>query len=214
MDKMKDSQEPPPKLLLAFFRWFCHPNLRPYIEGDLMELYHERIERNGKRRADWKFAADVLLLLRPSIIKPSKKEIQSYAMYKSYFTIGWRNLYKNKVYSIINIGGLALGMSIAIIIALVVNDELSFNKFHENYDRVGQIYFHKRWNNEAYTNNIALTGLGSLLASDYNNHFEKVAIMRAGVEDHIVAFDDKKFTQQGYFTQQTGPEIFTLKMVQ
>jgi putative ABC transport system permease protein len=211
---MKRDQQLPPQILLHFFRWFCHPDLRSHIEGDLIELYYERIEKNGKRKADLNLAADVLLLFRPSIIKPSRQNLESYTMYKSYFKIGWRNLYKNKVYSIINIGGLALGMSIAIIIGLIINDELSFNKYHKNYDRIGQIYFHKRWNNEAFTNNYALTGLGTLLANDYSNHFEKVAIMRARVEDHVVAADDRKFTQQGYFTQQAGPEIFTLNMLQ
>ncbi len=209
---MKKDQASPPRFLIAFLRWFCHPQLRNHIEGDLMELYFERFGSHGKRHADLRFAADVLLLFRPSIIKPSSKNIDHYTMYKSYFTIGWRNLYKNKVYSVINIGGLAMGMSIAIIIALLIDDELSFNTYHKNYQRVGQVYFHKTWNNEPYTNNIAPTGLGTLLADEYTNHFESVCIMRARVEDHVLAAGERKFTQQGYFMQRSGPEIFTLDM--
>ena len=49
----------PPKLLLRFFRWFCHPKLLKYIEGDLMELYGERKAKNGKLKADLKFIVDV-----------------------------------------------------------------------------------------------------------------------------------------------------------
>ncbi len=211
---MKSDNPTPPNLPLRFFRWFCHPKLRNHIEGDLMELYNERVKNESKRKADLKFAVDVLFLLRPSIIKPSTQNINTYGMYKSYFKIGWRNLYNNKGYSIINIGGLAMGMSIAIIIALLIEDELSFNKYHKNYDRVGQIYYHKRWNNEIATPNYLPTGMGTLLASDFSNHFERVAMMRARAEDHIVAIDDKKFTQQGYFTQQQGPEIFTLNMLE
>jgi len=168
-----NKQESPPKLPLAFFRWFCHPELKNHIEGDLMELYDERIKNEGKHRADWKFARDVFLLFRPSMIKPSRQNIESYIMYKSYFKIGWRNLYKNKVYSIINIGGLALGMSIAIIIALIIKDELSFNTYHKRYDRIGQIYYHKRWNNEVITPNFLPTGMGTLLASDFGNHLKR-----------------------------------------
>src|SRR5688572_16571921 len=60
-------------------------------------------------------------------------------MLKNYFTIAWRNLVKTKGYSFINIGGLALGMSVALIIALWVNDELTFNKYHDNYDQIAQV---------------------------------------------------------------------------
>jgi len=58
----------PPKLALRFFRWFCHPKLMKYIEGDLMELYDERFNEKGKRNADLRFIIDVLLLFRPGII--------------------------------------------------------------------------------------------------------------------------------------------------
>src|SRR5579871_153044 len=131
----------PPKFFLRFFRWFCNPELRNSIEGDITELYNERVIKSGKRKADLKFAADVLLLLRPGIIKSSNESqsINHFVMYKSYFKIGWRNLLKNKGYSVINIGGLALGMAVVLVIALWVYDELSFNKSHDNYDRIAQV---------------------------------------------------------------------------
>ncbi|WP_373493585.1 permease prefix domain 2-containing transporter [Aquiflexum sp.] len=110
----------PPRLPLRFFRWFCHPDLRDSIEGDLMELYGERVGEIGERKADWKFTKDVLLLFRPGIIKQMEgyQPVNNIAMYKSYFKIGWRNLVRNKGYSMINIGGLALGMAVAITIGL------------------------------------------------------------------------------------------------
>src|SRR5689334_21203523 len=131
----------PTQLPFRFFRWFCHPKLRDHIEGDLMELYDERVKEIGKRKADLKFTIDVLLLFRKGIIKPTEgyKNLNTYGMYKSYFKIGWRNLAKNKGYSLINIGGLALGMAVAMVIGLWVFDELSFNKYHQNYSRIAQV---------------------------------------------------------------------------
>src|SRR5258705_6047039 len=92
----------PPENFLRFFRWFCHPKLRDSIEGDLRELYDERLKEKGKRKADLKFIIDVLLLLRPGIIKPAEgyMSLNTYGMYKSYFKIGWRNLLRNKGYSV------------------------------------------------------------------------------------------------------------------
>jgi putative ABC transport system permease protein len=53
-------------------------------------------------------------------------------MFKNYFKIAWRNLVKNKAYSFINIGGLAIGMAVAMLIALWIYDEVTFNKSHKN----------------------------------------------------------------------------------
>ena len=95
----------PPKLPLNFFRWYCHPKLLKYIEGDLMELYEERVREQGKRKADIRFVIDVIFLFRPGIIRPAEgaQNLNTYGMYKSYFKIGWRNLLRNKSYSLINI---------------------------------------------------------------------------------------------------------------
>ena len=59
-------------------------------------------------------------------------------MLKNYFKIAWRNLFRNKISSFINIGGLTVGMAVAMLIGLWIYDELSFNKYHQNYDRIGQ----------------------------------------------------------------------------
>src|ERR1700739_1773322 len=53
-------------------------------------------------------------------------------MVKNYLKTAWRNLLKNKFYSVINIAGLTLGLAIGILILLWVQDELSFNAFHKN----------------------------------------------------------------------------------
>jgi len=61
-------------------------------------------------------------------------------MFKSYLKIAWRNLWKNKSNSIINITGLSVGMAVAILIGLWIYDEVSFNKSFENYNRIGQVW--------------------------------------------------------------------------
>lgn len=135
---MKKKDLLPPKYVLRFFRWFCHPKLKDFIEGDLMELYDERMKVSGKRKADVKFVIDVLLLFRPGIIRPAEgyKNLNHYGMYKSYFKIGWRSLIKNKMFSFINISGLSLGLTCSILIALWVRDEYAIDAFHEDSDRI------------------------------------------------------------------------------
>lgn len=67
-------------------------------------------------------------------------------MIKNYFKIAWRNLLRNKGYSFINIAGLSLGMVVAILIGLWMHDELTFDTYHANYNRIAQVMQHQTYN--------------------------------------------------------------------
>jgi hypothetical protein len=58
----------PPQWVLVFFRWFCHPDFREDIEGDLVERFHNSSTRLSLQKAKWLFIKDVFLLFRPAII--------------------------------------------------------------------------------------------------------------------------------------------------
>ncbi|MFN3849127.1 MAG: ABC transporter permease [Spirosomataceae bacterium] len=60
-------------------------------------------------------------------------------MIRNYLKIAFRNLFKNKVYSFINITGLALGLAVSMLILLYVSHEVSFDKFHTNHERIFQV---------------------------------------------------------------------------
>lgn len=57
-------------------------------------------------------------------------------MLKNYFKIAWRNLVKDKTYSFVNIGGLAVGMSVAMLIGLWIQYELDFYVKHNNKSQI------------------------------------------------------------------------------
>jgi putative ABC transport system permease protein len=60
-------------------------------------------------------------------------------MYRSYLKIGWRNLLKSKIHSIINIAGLAVGIASCFLIALYIYDELSYDRYHDHADRIQRV---------------------------------------------------------------------------
>lgn len=64
----------------------------------------------------------------------------SFTMFRNYLKIAWRNLIRNKAFSIINISGLALGLACSMLIFLWVSDERAIDHFHENGDRLFQVY--------------------------------------------------------------------------
>jgi hypothetical protein len=81
--------EGPPRWALAFFRWFCHPEIRENIEGDLVELYHHRRAGLGLTKAKWLLIKDILLLFRPGIIGSSNSRLQQFSIMKN---IKWTRL--------------------------------------------------------------------------------------------------------------------------
>ncbi len=135
-------------------------------------------------------------------------------MYKSYLKIGWRNLVRDKGYSFINIGGLALGMTVAIIIGLWVHDELSFNKYHDNYDRIAQVYKGES-NPETGIINTRQSlwfPLAAALRSQYQQYFKHV-VMAWYIGDCTLSNQDQKVTKPGQFIDAGAPEMLSLKML-
>ncbi|MGD1893421.1 MAG: ABC transporter permease [Cyclobacteriaceae bacterium] len=131
----------PPKPLLRFFRWFCHPELHPFIEGDLLELYEERVKEQGKKKANVRFAGDVLLLFRPSIIRSFNlfQPTNHRAMLRHNLLLTFRNFQRYKSTFLINLIGLSSGLACALLIFLWVQDELNVDKFHANDDQLYQV---------------------------------------------------------------------------
>ncbi|MGE0587876.1 MAG: ABC transporter permease [Cyclobacteriaceae bacterium] len=128
-------------LALRLFRWFCRPDLVRSIEGDLIELYHSRVELVGATRARLLMFIDVLLLFRPGIIKSINFSftIIRYDMIRNYLLTAYRNLAKNKTYSIINITGLALGIAASLLMLGYLRFERNYDSFHENADRIYRV---------------------------------------------------------------------------
>lgn len=133
-------------------------------------------------------------------------------MFKNYFKIAWRNLIKNKVLSLINIGGLAVGMAVVMLISLWILDEVSFDKYHNNYRRIAQVMQNATINGEVKTSFHEPYPLAAELRKNYGDDFKSVA-MSTLPRDYILALNDKKLNQQGTFMEAGGLDIFTLNML-
>ena len=118
---------PPPKYALRFLRWFCREEYLEEIEGDLVEMY-EKQQEHAPHLAKWNFLIRVLFHLHPAYIK-SLTTFHSMTLFNHYIKISWRNLLKDKGYSLINISGLGIGMAVALLIGLWIQYETSFDAF-------------------------------------------------------------------------------------
>ena len=133
-------------------------------------------------------------------------------MIRHYLKIALRGLVRSKGYSLINIGGLATGMAVAILIGLWIHDEISFNTYHKNYDRIAQVLQQGVINGEVFTSEYMPIPVGDELLSSFPQDFERV-VMSSWTYEHILASGDNKFTIKGNFLSPEAPEMLTLDML-
>ena len=116
-----------------FFHWFCHPDYFDEIQGDLEEMY----QRDSERSAQWKYAGRVLGLFRPSLMRSfSYYSLTNPAMFRNYLTISTRTLLRQKLFTTINILGLAIGLASFLLINEYVRFEESYDRFFTDADQI------------------------------------------------------------------------------
>ncbi|MBT1704755.1 ABC transporter permease [Fulvivirgaceae bacterium PWU20] len=133
-------------------------------------------------------------------------------MYQSYFKIAWRNLVKNKGYSSINIVGLAIGMAVAMSIALWVWDEVSFDSYFTNRERLAQVMVSQTNEGVTYTHGTVQMPLGDALRNGYASDFNSVSLA-SGNNSFMLTHNETKLPANGMWVQHEFSSMFTLKML-
>ncbi|NQZ78487.1 MAG: ABC transporter permease [Ekhidna sp.] len=185
------------------------------IEGDLMELYEERVEELGKKKADKLFIKDTLLLFRKDIIKPAggSTKLNYYGMFKNYFKVGYRNLIRNKSHSFINVGGLAIALAAFMLIGLWINDELSFDKHSENSDRVAMVLKKRTIGEETAVRFALPIPIVEELSTTYGEDLAHVVV--SGFQSSsLVDTQEKQLYLEGNFMGADAPKLLDLTMVE
>ncbi|MBO9203708.1 MULTISPECIES: ABC transporter permease [Niastella] len=133
-------------------------------------------------------------------------------MFKNYLVVAWRNLVKGRIHSAINILGLCIGMSVAMLIGLWLHNELSYDKNFKHYDRIAQVIQNLTNNGETQTWWNVPYPLADELRTNYGSDFKHV-VMAVNVNQHLVTIGDKKIKQRGGFFEKEMPEMFTLDLL-
>lgn len=141
----------------------------------------------------------------------SSKKLNRSLMFKNYLKIAWRSLLRNKTQSFINVAGLSVGMAVALLIGLWVYDELSFDRYHQHYDRIGQIMTTQTSNSQTVTFGVTVVPLGNELRSKYGNNFKLSALTSGGA--HLLTAGETKISQQGMWAEPGLPAMLSLVMI-
>ncbi len=134
------------------------------------------------------------------------------SIFKSYFKIAWRNLRRHQLYSFINISGLSIALAAFWMIALYVANELSYDNYHLNADRIFRVAQHANW--DGGNLNLACTPapFAPALKSSYPEIRETVRIESAGEE--IITYDNRQLKVNDiFFTENTVFKIFSYQFI-
>lgn len=132
-------------------------------------------------------------------------------MLKNYFKIAWRNLFRNKGFSLTNLLGLTIGITCTILIFLWVRDELAYDKFHSNYPNIYQVIAHRKFNNQVFTDrNMVLPLAGEL---EKNSTHVKNAVVTTYAGHHVLTYGDQKLKKQGCTVSEHFFNMFTWKFI-
>jgi putative ABC transport system permease protein len=138
-------------------------------------------------------------------------------MLKNYLKIAFRNLWRNKVFSIINISGLALGICCCGLIMMYVQHELSYDQYHRHSDRVYRVAINIQMANQPEMKFAAvMPPLAPVLIKDYPQVEQVVRILNTfGDEVLIQANAEKKFYEKGFTWADANIfEVFTFPFVE
>lgn len=133
-------------------------------------------------------------------------------MIRNYFKIALRSLTRSKGYSAINVGGLAVGMAVAMLIGLWVYDELSFNRYHQNYDRIAQVMQHVNFNGKIQSQVSNPAAMGPEIRARYGSDFKHV-LQASWQGPHMLSVGDKHLVKEGLFFEPGAPDMLSLKML-
>ena len=204
----------PPKWAQRFVEWYCKPQLVEDLMGDLNEYFERNVESRGPRRAKLIYIIDAFKFLRTYTVRTPKfiNLLINWIMIGSHIKTSVRNITRNKLFSTINIVGLAIGMSVGLLLIAFAHDLLSYDRFNEKGNRIYRITSHAKFR-QGYRDKFASTSVKIVnLIKEKVQGEEEITIMRnefsgdANVNDNIIPFT-------GIYAEPSMLRMFTLPML-
>lgn len=184
----------PPKWLDRVLTWYCREERLEDLQGDLHEYFYRNLKKKGRRYASWVFFLDVIKFFRLYTIKPLKitRNMNFLSLWQNYVKTSIRSLSRNRLFTSINVIGLAISMSVGILMILLLTDLLSYDRFHTNRDNIYRLNAHLE-ESSSFSSDFASTSvmIGEKLRTEYPGVEHVVTIIDNGAmavrkEDHFI----------------------------
>jgi ABC-type antimicrobial peptide transport system permease subunit len=214
---MKDRKDIlPPQWATRFLSWYCKRELLEDLEGDLYEYFERNVKSRGVRKAKLIYIIDVFKFLRLyTIRKPEFVNLLiNWIMLGSYVKTSGRNIVRNKLFSTINIVGLAISMSVGLVMIGMLSDIFSYDKFHANHNRIYRVLSHYEYLGKKDGNFMATTSLkaGKEIAETFSIPEEVAILSREFSGDMKVG--EKIIPLSGYWSNPAFFKVFSFELLE
>lgn len=205
----------PPKFLWRLLVR-CSPSNRPDILGDFEEWYQDLVEEKGKNYANRTWFFHCLTMVKLKLItkaKTVKNQNKFSIMIGLNFKIARRNLLKNKIYSLINVLGLSVGLAACSLIFTYVRDELSYDQHFKDYDRIYRIAGEYNQGGSSSTRSAETTWM--LLPAMQGQIDENIVYTRLDFGERLVRIGNKHYWEpNSLIVDSTFFDVFETPVIQ
>ncbi len=206
---MKAPQLAPPRFAVRFLHWFCKPALVDEIEGDLYEEFSRRYEHRGRFYATCFYWIDVITFFKPFALRVFTTT-NPFAMFQNYLRVALRSMNKQRLFTGINIVGLAFSMLVGLVIITVVVDQSTFDRFHKNRDRIYRVISTSKYMHFERTR---LATAPVPLAAELNqDNIEKAIVIRRTLSTDVT-YKENTFEISGHYASKDFLTAFTFPLV-
>ncbi len=203
----------PPKGGEILLSWFCKDLWLDELLGDLEEQYKDNADQFGTTKANIKYYIQILLLIKPHILKRRKS---SPLMLRNYIKSSYRSLLKNKAYTFINVTGLAVGITCCFLISLYVIDEMSYDRFFNNSDRIYRVALERVYPTNTRYFGSSPVNLAPTLLENYPEVESAGRLHKLFFQNEItVTVGDKDFIESNYlFADNNFFDVFSFEFIE
>jgi putative ABC transport system permease protein len=202
----------PPRLAALLLSWVSWPGNRLSILGDYEELYHAIVLERGLLAARAWYWRQVLKSV-PMFL--TSQLLWSVSVLRNFLVVALRNVRRNKVYSFVNIAGLAVGMACFTLISLYVRNELSYDWFHRDADRIFRITKEWMFDGKLVQSSLTPNPLGPEISRTCPQIAAAVRILAGGADKKLVRYEDRTFEEETFFlVDPSFFDVFTFPLLQ
>lgn len=209
------NEKHPPGWANRFLEWFCPDEVLEIIQGDLYELYHKRIQKDGRAKARWHFYWDVLSVFKSFAFRKKFQTTNYMGLIKHSFLLFLRTSQRYKSSFFINLIGLSTGLTAAFLIFLWVNDELSIDRNFEKADQIYTILESFSHNGNIETEDFTPVPLAKALKDNFPEVENSTTVLPGTWQRSkgIIKSNEKRLKAFGYYTTSSYFELFPFPII-
>ncbi|MEQ8686099.1 MAG: ABC transporter permease [Imperialibacter sp.] len=216
-DNRGNKRPEPPAWATGFLHWYCREELAEEIEGDIREIFEETASAKNSRLASLQYVWHVLKFCQPFAWKKrnnkyNQTQFNNWTMLKNYIIIAYRSLLKKVGYSLVNIFGLAVGITVCLLIVIFVQYELSFDNFQK--DDVYRIALKRVYPEREVNYAFIPHSIGPQLKEDFPEVIQSANLLKA-FAPIVVRYNDNYFYEENIlFADSTLFEVLEIPLIE